>query len=88
MTENNFPTTDELFKHAEELWSLIMTKANHILAEIVHDASHDILNEIANEKQVQWPHDIKALAKALRHQGDVAGLLDELRIREKGHFKK
>ncbi len=79
----NIPSSEELFQQAEHLWSLIQVRANHLLGTIVADCSHDIVIDIADNKRVQWPDDLKYLATALKSQGDVMGALDELRILDK-----
>ena len=74
---------ETLFKQAEELWDKIATRASHEFKLMATEAGYEILMEIANGKTVVWDDEIKRLAKALKHQGDVVSALDELVLSER-----
>jgi len=80
MIENNanVPSLEALYKEAEDLWSNISTRAEHILMELIQEADHEILMDIAEGKNIQWDADLKLLAKALQLQGKAVSILDQL----------
>jgi hypothetical protein len=75
-------TLQELFKEAEALWQKVSELAHGELAALIEGAGHEILMDIAKDTDIKWDKEVRNLAKLLYHQGEVVGILDELRHRE------
>lgn len=72
-----------LHRTAEDLWGKISDQATRELREFLDAADHDILMDIASGKKLIWPPEIVSLASALKRQGDVIALLEQIVIEMK-----
>jgi hypothetical protein len=80
---NEKPTFQELFTEAEALWQKFSDLAQNELTGLVEGAGHEILMDIAKEREISWDNEVKNVAKLLYNQGEVVAMLDVLRQSEK-----
>jgi hypothetical protein len=73
-------SNDELYDKARLMWNDLYDRSKSELDDVLEDTEVELLMDIANGHITKWPEELILLAKALKHQGEVQGILDDLRL--------